>query len=217
MRRTWFKWTATAVIALFALWLALFVWGRVSRSNALKSYETKLFNAGRPFFQDIQTGVNSMQQAIADFRDGKMNSKALGVNSAQWEKDFDAAGAAIAQLKPPSELKDAQLDLLTALADYVGVARFYVVVQKQSDLADAIPAKLKAQKQAAENQLQLLMQHVSDARARADATYTRAITAITSLAAKWHVKNANPFPQAPGEIPPPAGSELPPNPETLSS
>src|SRR5437868_4591300 len=79
LRRTWFRRTAAVVLALLALWIALFVWGRVSRSSALRSYNKKLYNAGLPFFQDIQTGVNSMQQAIADFNNHSMNSKALGV------------------------------------------------------------------------------------------------------------------------------------------
>jgi hypothetical protein len=214
MRRTWFRRTAAAVLAVLALWIGLFVWGRVSRASALRSYTSKLYKAGRPFFQDIQTGVNSMQQAIADFKQGTMNSKALGVNSAQWEKDFDAAGTAIAALKPPSELKAAQHDLLIALADYVGVARFYVPVKEQSDLAASIPNSLKKIQTAAANQLQLLEQHVADAQARADANYTAAIQMITDLAAKWHVKIANPFPPAPGVVPPPSGSVLPPNPVT---
>jgi len=204
MRRTWFRRTAAVVLALLALWIGLFVWGRVSRSSALRSYTTKLFNAGRPFFQDVQQGVNSMQQAIADFKNGTMNSKALAANSAQWEKDFTAAGTAIAVLKPPSELKAAQHDLLIALGDYIGVARFYVPVQQQSDLADSIPASLKKVKTAATNQLQLIEQHVADAQARADANYTAAMQMITDLAAKWHVKIKNPFPPAPGVVSPPS-------------
>ncbi|HLW17674.1 MAG TPA: hypothetical protein VKV69_09995 [Actinomycetota bacterium] len=215
MRRTWFRRTAAVVLAVLALWIAMFVWGRVSRASALRSYTSKLFIAGRPFFQDVQTGVNSMQQAIADFKNGTMNSKALAVNSALWEKDFNAAGTAIAALKPPSELKAAQHDLLIALADYIGVARFYIPVQQQSDLADSIPVSLKKQKQAAINQLNLLEQHVQDAQSRADANYTAAIQTITDLAAKWHVKIANPFPPAPGVVPPPSQSVLPPNPVTL--
>ncbi|TMK84640.1 MAG: hypothetical protein E6G46_00090 [Actinobacteria bacterium] len=217
LRRTWFRRTTAVVLAVLALWIALFVWGRVSRSSALRSYETKLFNAGRPFFQDIQQGVNSMQQAIADYKNGTMNATALGVNAATWEKDFRTAGLAISKLKPPSELKGAQFDLLVSLADYVGVARFYVVVQKQSDLAASIPANLKTQKTAASNQLQLLLQHVADAQSRADVTYAQAMAAINDLAAKWHVKAKNPFPPAPGVIPPPGSSELPPNPLTVPS
>jgi hypothetical protein len=212
MRRTWFRRTGAAVLVLLALWIGLFVWGRVSRSSALRSYTTKLFDVGRPFFQDIQTGADSMQQAIADFKSGTINSKALAADSAKWEKDFTAAGTAIAALKPPSELKAAQHDLIIALADYVGVARFYVPVQEQSDLADSIPANLKKVKQAALNQLQLLEQHVADAQARADANYTAAMQTITDLAAKWHVKIKNPFPPAPGVVPPPTQSVLPPNP-----
>ena len=127
------------------------------------------------------------------------------------------AGLAISKLKPPSELKGAQFDLLVSLADYVGVARFYVVVQKQSDLAASIPANLKTQKTAASNQLQLLLQHVADAQSRADVTYAQAMAAINDLAAKWHVKAKNPFPPAPGVIPPPGSSELPPNPLTVPS
>ena len=214
MRRTWFRRTAAAALVLLALWISLFAWGRVSRSSQLRSYTTKLFNVGRPFFQDIQTGVNSMQQNIADFKNGTMNSKALAVNAAKWEKDFNQAGSAIAALKPPSELVAAQHDLIIALADYIGVARFYVPVQEQSDLADSIPANLKKVQQAAVNQLHLLEQHIQDAQARADANYTVAIKAITDLAAKWHVKIANPFPPAPGLIPPPSQSVLPPNPVT---
>ncbi len=217
MRRRWFRRTAVAILTLLALWIAMFVWGHVSRSSALRSYNKKLYTAARPFFQDIQTGANSMQQAIADFKNNTMNSKALGINAAKWETDINAAGTAIAALKPPSELKAAQHDLLIALADYIGVARLYVVVEKQSDLADSIPTSLKSQKQAAIDQLHLLEQHVDDARARADATYTAAFAMITDLSAKWHVKITNPFPPAPGLIPPPSGSVLPPNPLTLPS
>ena len=214
MQRKWFRRTAAAVLVLLALWIAMFVWGRVSRSSALRSYNKKLYNAARPFFQDIQTGANSMQQAISDFKNHTMNSKALAVNEAKWEKDFNAAGTAISVLKPPDELKPAQHDLLIALSDYIGVARFYIVVQKQSDLYDSIPNTLKNQKLAASNQLQLLEQHIADAQARADANYTAAIAMITDLSAKWHVKITNPFPPAPGVIPPPQSQVLPPNPVT---
>jgi hypothetical protein len=214
MRRTWFRRTAAGVLAVLALWIALFVWGRVSRSSALRSYNKKLYHAALPFFKDIQTGVNSMQQSIADFKNHTMNSTALGVNANRWNTDFNTAGTAIAALKPPDELKAAQHDLLIALADYVGVARLYVVVQKQSDLADSIPPSLKKQKQAAIDELNLLEQHVGDAQARADATYTAAIAMITDLSAKWHVKITNAYPPAPGQVAPPQSSVLPPNPLT---
>jgi hypothetical protein len=212
LRRTWLRRTLAVVLALIALWIALFVWGRVSRSSALRSYTTKLFNAGRPFFQDVQTGAESMQQSIANFKNGTIDSKRLAAKAAQWEKDFTAAGTAIAALKPPSELKAAQHDLLIALGDYIGVARFYVPVQEQSDLADSIPATLKKQHQAAVDQLNLLEQHVADAQARADANYTAAMQTITDLAAKWHVKIKNPFPPAPGVVQPSSQSGLSPNP-----
>lgn len=214
MQQKWFRRIAALVLVLFALWIAMFVWGRVSRSSALRSYNKKLYNAARPWFTDIQTGVNSMQQAIADFKNGTMNAKALVVNEQKWEKDVNAAGTAVSKLKPPDELRAAQHDLLISLADYVGVVRYYVVVAKQSDLADSIPASLKTQKQAAIAQLQLVLQHVADAQARADATYTAAINTITELSAKWHVKITNPYPPAPTPIPPPQGSVLPPNPVT---
>src|SRR2546430_1817412 len=81
IRRTWFRRPAAAVLAVLALWIALFVCGRVSQSSELRSYNKKLCNAARPFFQDIQTGVNSMEQAIADFKNHTMNATALGVNS----------------------------------------------------------------------------------------------------------------------------------------
>lgn len=214
MQRTWFRRTAAAVLVLLALWIAMFVWGRVSRSSALRSYNKKLYNAARPFFQDIQAGVNSMQQAIADFNNHTMNSKALAVNANKWDQDFNTAGTAIAALKPPKELAAAQRDLLIALADYRGVARFYVAVQKQSDLADSIPPTLKKQKQAALDQLELLKGNVADAQARADAYYSSAMAVITDLSARWHVKITNPFPPAPGVVPPPQSQVLPPNPET---
>jgi len=214
MRRTWFRRTAAAVLAVVALWIGLFVWGRVSRSSALRSYTNKLFSAGRPFFQDIQTGANSMQQAIADFKNGTINSTALGVDSAQWEKDFDAAGSAIVALKPPDELKAAQHDLLIAVVDYIGVARLYVVVQKQSDLADSIPATLKKAKKAAVDQLNLLEQHVAEVQSGADGNYTTAMKTITDLAAAWHVKIANPFPPAPSAVTPPSQPGVTPSPLT---
>src|SRR5438067_6252802 len=77
MRRTWFRRTAAVVLAVLALWIALFVWGRVSRASALRAYETKLFNAARPFFQDIEQGPSSMQQVVANFSDGKLTTMQL--------------------------------------------------------------------------------------------------------------------------------------------
>jgi len=204
MRRTWFRRTAAVVLALVALWIALFVWGRVSRGSALRSYETKLFNAARPFFQDIEQGTTSMQQVVANFRDGKITSTDLAAAAAKWEQDFNAAGAAVSQLKPPRELKEAQENFIASLRDYIGVARFYVPVQKQRQLEDAIAKTDKVARKAAEDQVQLLLLHISDARSRADALYTRAITAINDLAAKWGVKTKNPLPAAPGEVPPSA-------------
>lgn len=201
MRRTWFRRTAAIVLALLALWIAQFVWGRVSRASALRSYQTKLFDAARPFFQDIEPGPTSMQQIIADFRDGKITSANLATASAKWEQDFNTAGPAVTKLKPPSELRDAQANFLSALHDYIGVARFYIVVQKQRQLEDAVP---KANKKATEDQVQLLLQHISDMRSRADALYTSVVTAINDLAGKWGVKAKTPLPAAPGEVPPPA-------------
>ena len=206
MRRTWFRRTAAVVLALLALWIAMFVWGRVSRASALRSYETKLFNAARPFFQDIEQGETSVQQVVANFRDGKITSANLATAAAKWEQDFNAAGAAVSQLKPPRELKEAQENFIAALRDYIGVARFYVPIQKQRQLEDLIPKTAPAAKKAAEDQVQLILIQVGDARARADALYTRAVTAINDLAAKWGVKTKNPLPAAPGEVPP-AGSQ----------
>jgi hypothetical protein len=206
MRRTWFRRTAAVVLALLALWIGLFVWGHVSRASALRSYETKLFDASRPFFQDIEQGPTSMQQVVADFRDGKITSANLVTAAAKWEQDFNTAGPAIARLKPPSELRNAQANFLTALHGYIGVARFYVVVQKQRQLEDAVP---KANKKAAEDQVQLLLQHISDLRSRSDALYTSVVTAINDLAAKWGVKAKTPLPAAPGEIPPAATQGVP--------
>ncbi|HEV2686554.1 MAG TPA: hypothetical protein VGW79_07940 [Actinomycetota bacterium] len=214
MRRKWFRRAAAAVLAVLALWIALFVWGRVSRSSALRSYNKKLYNAALPFLQDIQQGTNSIQQAVADFKAHTVNSKALSADAARWATDFNAAATAIAPLKPPGELKGAQQDLIIALADYFGVAQLYGVVGKQSDLADSIPLTLALQKQAAVAQLTLLLQRVSDAQSRADATYTAAINSITELSAKWHVKVTNPFPPAPSQSTPQQGSGLSPNPTT---
>jgi len=206
MRRTWFRRTAAIVLALLALWIAMFVWGRVSRASALRSYETKLFDAARPFFQDIEQGDTSMQQVVANFRDGKITSTDLAKAAAKWESDFNSAGSAVSQLKPPSELNAAQASFIAALRDYIGVVRFYVVVQKQRQLEDAIP---KVNKKAAEDQVQLLLLQISDARSRADTLYTSAVTAINDLAKKWGVKAKNPLPAAPGEVPPPATQGAP--------
>ena len=202
MRRRWFRIVALVVLVILALWIFMFTWGHVSRANALRSYESKLFDAGRPFFQDIQPGDSSMQQIVANFRDGKIPSTVLATSAAKWEQDIDAAGTAIFKLKPPRELKNAQDKLLAALADYVGVARFYVVVQKQRQLEDLIPVKDKVARKAAEDQVQLLLQHISAARARADAVYTNAVNEINALAGKWGVKAKTPLPAAPGDLPP---------------
>jgi hypothetical protein len=201
MRRTWFRRTAAVVLALLALWVAQFVWGRVSRANALRSYETKLFDAARPFFQDIEPGPTSMQQIIANFTGNTITSTDLATAAAKWEQDFNTAGSQVSKLTPPSELKEMQANFLSSLSEYIGVARFYVVVQKQRQLEDAVP---KANKALAEAQVQLLLVHIADAQSRADAFYGRAVTAINDLAAKWGVKAKTPFPAAPGVVPPPA-------------
>jgi hypothetical protein len=206
MRRTWFRRTAAVVLALLALWIGLFVWGRVSRTSALRSYETKLFDAARPFFQNIETGPTSMQQIVANFRDGKITSADLATAAAKWESDFNTTGSAVSKLKPPRELRDAQTTFLSALHEYVGVARFYVVVQKQRQLEDAVP---KANKKATEDQVQLLLQHISDMQSRADALYTSVVTAVNDLAGKWGVKAKTPLPAAPGVVPPPATQGAP--------
>jgi len=214
MRRRWFRITALVVLVALALWVFMFTWGRVSRAHALRTYETKLFDAGRPFFQDIEPGDSSIQQIVANFRDNKITSDTLANSAAKWEQDINASGAAIQALKPPSELKNAQSKLLAALSDYVGVVRFYTVVQKQRQLEDQIPAtskdpKTKAAnliaKKSAEDQVQLMLQHIAAARQRADTLYTSAIAEINALAAKWGVKAKTPLPAAPGDLPP-AGS-----------
>jgi len=205
MRRTWFRRTAVAVLALVLLWVGLFTWGRVSRASTLRSYEKKLFNAARLFFKDIETAPTSMQQTVADFIDGKVTAKQLGDAAATWEEDFTSAHSKVSTLKPPSELTEAQKTFLSALEDYIGVVRFYVVVKLQDDLVNEVPKSQKKLRTDADNQLKLLEQHVQAASTRADTLYTRAIGAITSLAKKWGVKSTASFPAAPGQIPPSTG------------
>jgi hypothetical protein len=213
-QRRWVRWTSIAVLVLLALWIGLFAWGRVSRASALRSYEQKLFDAARPFFQDIEQGDTSMQQTVANFRDLKTTSTQLGTAAAKWEADFSSARDAVSHLKPPSELKNAQAAFVAALDDYIGVARFYVVVQRQRQLEDVVP---KANKKAAEDQVQLLLQHISDAQSRADALYTQATNAINDLAKHWGVKAKNPLPVAPGQVPPTGAGGLPSSPLTIPS
>jgi cytoskeletal protein RodZ len=209
LRRTWFRRTFVVVLALVLLWVGLFTWGRVSRASALRSYEKKLFDAARPFFQDIEQGTASIQQTVADFSDGKIKAAALGTAAAKWEADFTTAHAAVSKLNPPSELKDAQATFVSALEEYVGAARFYIVVQKQQELKDAIPAKSTKLSKQASDQVQLLLQHVSAMRARGDALYTHAVTAINGLAKSWGVETKTPFPAPPGAVAPAGLQGLP--------
>jgi hypothetical protein len=213
-QRTWVRRSAVAVLVLLALFVGLTVWGRVSRSSQLRSYRTKLFDAARPFFQDIEQGDASLQQTVGNFRDGKIDSIALGTASAKWETDFRAARDAVANLKPPGELVNAQANFLAALDDYIGVARFYVVVQQERALERTVPAK---NQKAVEDQVLLMLQHIGDARSRADALYTKAINAIDNLAKHWGVKTKTPFPTAPGTVPPSGLTGQPGSPLTIPS
>jgi hypothetical protein len=213
-QRPWFRWTAAAVAAVVAIFIGLTVWGHLSRSSALRSYRTKLFDAARPFFQDIEQSDTSMQQTVGNFRDGKIDSTALTTASAKWEADFRSARDAVQNLKPPSELINAQADFLAALDEYIGVARFYTVVEQQRALEKAVPTK---NQKAVEDQVILMLQHIGDARARADALYTKAVTAIDALAKHWGVKTKTPFPTAPGTVPPAGASGQPGSPLTIPS
>jgi hypothetical protein len=209
LQRTWFRRTSAIVAAVVLLWVGMFVWGRVSRASALRSYERKLFDAARPFFQDIEQGTSSMQQTIADFTDGKIKAKALGTAAAKWETDFTGAHAAVVLLKPPDELKAAQQTFVSALEEYIGAARFYVVVQKQKELADAVPAKSTKLLKLANDQMSLLLLHVASARGRADTLYSQAVAAINALGKSWGVQAKTPFPAPPGDLPPAGGKGLP--------
>jgi hypothetical protein len=204
-RRTWFRRTFLIVLGVVVLWVGLFTWGHVSRASVLRSYDRKLFDAARPFFQHIETSPTSMEQVVADYTNGTVSASQLGKDAAVWETDYTAAHAAVSALKPPRELKDAQQTFISALEEYIATVRFYVVVQKQQELENAIPVKNKKLRQQADDQRKLLLDHVAATSARGDTMYTQAIAAIKSLAKSWGVK-APSFPSAPGQIPPPTGA-----------
>ena len=195
---------------MFCIWFGMFIWGRVSRGSALRSYEKKLFNAARPFFQDIESGSTSMQQTISDFTTGKIKVTALATATAKWETDFISAHEAIAKLKPPDELKAAQAQFVSALEEYIGAVRMYgPLVQNQQALIDAIPAKNKDLKKKATDELGLLLQHIGAVRGRGDNLYSQAVSAITSLAKSWGVKSTTSFPAPPGSATPDGSQGLP--------
>ena len=187
-KRTWLRRSFAVVLVLLAAWLGTNIWGRVSRADALRTYAKALFNAQRNYLKDIDTSSQDSIKNVAQrfaAGDKTVTAATLGAAAKNWELDFTDARDSVGRLKPPRELKGANQTIAQAIDLYVGVARFYVVVQKQQELADKEPKQLKA---AATAQVQLLIQHISELTARADTLYQAGMSEVTQLEHDWGVK-----------------------------
>jgi hypothetical protein len=188
-KRRWFRRSMAVVAALLAVWIGTTIWGKVSRADSLRTYAKALFNAQRPYLQDTDaSSLDSIKNVAQRFaqNDKTVTPAKLGVAAQKWELDFSDARDSVRRLKPPSELKDANQMIAQAIDLYVGVARFYVVVQKQQELAVTEPTKKL--KDAAANQVQLLLTHISELTTRADTLYQAGMSEVTQLEHAWGVK-----------------------------
>jgi hypothetical protein len=187
--RRWFRRSFVIVLVLGAAWIGTTIWGRVSRADSLRTYAKALFNAQRPYLQDTdassQDSINNVAQRFAQ-KDPSVTAAKLGTAAQKWELDLTDARDSVRRLKPPSELKDANKMIAQAIDLYVGVARFYVVVQKQQELAATEPTKKL--KDSAANQVQLLLTHISELTTRADTLYQAGMSEVTELERAWGVK-----------------------------
>lgn len=195
------------LVVLLALLIGSVVYGRMSRADSLRSYGKKLEKAEGDLIKDTRAGAPlSLIDLPTQFQQGKATAQQLTDASATWEKDFTAARDAVAALKPPSELKGANDAIRQAIEEYIGVARWYAVAAKQKALESI--GTTPAAKKLLSDQFQSLLQHITEARTRAEQNVQAATTEIADLDHRWGVVPITPpdLARTPGGQGPPGGA-----------
>lgn len=196
-RKRWFRRAVVSLVALAALLGGLRVWQNMSRSHSLRVYVAALDRAQDPLLQHLSPGSpTSFADLPGQFRRGEITPKQFREAAQAWERDFQTARDRVTGLRAPGSLGRANTLLARGIDMYVGVARLYVPAAIQRTLADA--ERNAARKQRIEDQVEVLMQHADEWRARADEVYDLGQEQIDAFKEAW--LGEEPLPP-PGELP----------------
>lgn len=176
------------VLSVLSLLGGLRVWQNVSRSDAVRTFNVKLRNAQLPLIThlDPNNPVN-LSAAVDQFTKGQMQAKDFMALATQWETDFRTAVENVKKLKAPNPIaNEAKVLMADGLDGYVGLARLYNLAGQMKQLADATKdAKTKGE---LNNKVQVILQHASEWKSRADSIYTVGSTKFDDLKDRYGVE-----------------------------
>jgi hypothetical protein len=186
------KRAAVIVLAVLSLLGGLRLWQNIARADALRRFDRALQRAQQPLLAHFDpNAVTNFQSTIQQFSEGKVSADQFRGVTELWEKDFKAAEDAVKRLRAPNEVaaqaKDAIVEGLDA---YVGVARLYNVAAQVKKLAEG--ARDPALKKALEDQVQVVLQHASEWRARADRVYDLGNKRLQALKVRYGLESPLP-------------------------
>lgn len=193
------KRAAVIALAVGSILGGLRLWQNVERSDALQTYDRALLRAQAPLLQHLGEGsLTNLQQTVQQFtpsdaRQRQIDGKRFREVAELWEKDFKAAKEAVEKLKPPNKVaEDAQFLIVQGLDGYVGLVRLYNLAGQVRALAEA--EKVAATKSKLEDQVQVLLQHATEWRGRADAVYNRGRALLDDLKVRYGISPTLPTP-----------------------
>ena len=176
------KRAAVIVLAVLSLLGGLRVWQNVSRSDALRAYDTKLTGAQEPLFRHLrQDAPTNFEKSIQDFTGGTLGGQPFIALADQWEKDFKSSQDRVKKLKAPNKVvEEAQNLIAVGLDGYVGLARLYNVAGQVKLLAEA--EKDAKKKTELNNKVQVILQHAQEWRTqRVDEVYKAGALKLQNL------------------------------------
>lgn len=187
------KRAAVIVLAVLSLLGGLRVWQNVSRSDAVRAYDTRLNRAQEPLFRHLrQDAPTNFEKSIQDFTGGTLGGQPFITLADQWEKDFKSAQDRVKKLKVPNKVvEEAQNLIAVGLDGYVGLARLYNVAGQVKLLADA--EKDAKKKTELNNKVQVILQHAQEWRTqRVDEVYKAGALKLQDLKIEYGLVQPQP-------------------------
>jgi len=182
--------TVLAVFILVSLWGAQAVYGRVTRSDALRAYVVKLDGAEAPYLRHFGVGDQAVADLIHRFAQSSATSADVLAVTDGWTKDFDSSSSAVRALAPPRELRDANEMIAAGIEGFGDCARLLTVAAQQRALKATIPDEMIKQK--IENEVQLQLTHLDALRRHAEALVQAGRAHVDTLRAAWGVAAPSP-------------------------
>ncbi len=215
------RWGLLVIVVLAVVLGGLRMRQNDNRSDGLRAYSRALVRAqGLMTAHFSQEGLTHLGKNATEFGAGRLDGKRFQELATLWQKDFRESQEAVSKLKPPAQAEEAQVLIIRGIEGYVGVARLYSVAAQQRLNADALgklanseknagrKEQIGAEVQKATDMVQVLLQHASESRARADQVFTMGTTKLDALKREWTVEapslsvpGIGPGPNAPGFTP----------------